>query len=142
MKSLGIIVILLILTSCNFKEQKSELSYPLENIELKTISSEDTNRRISDTIILNRLEKAFRILSNNDLIKGKRLHGASSLCDLTITTNNGEILLMVSKSEEKEVVMSFYKFIDEDNFTYFLGTLYETDQLMEILKNAGIVCES
>ncbi|MCH4824623.1 hypothetical protein ML462_15725 [Gramella lutea] len=142
MKKYTLLIIILILTSCNFKEKKSELNYPLENIEIKSIELEGSNKNFSDTLILNKFSKSFRELTNKDLVTGERLHGATRICDLKIKTNENDILLFIARSQENEVVVSFFESKKEDNFNYFLGALYETDQLMKMIKNAGIKCKN
>jgi len=142
MKNYILLLIILIFTSCNFNEKETELSYPLENIKIKSIKSEELNRNVSDTLILNKFSKSLKKLTNKDLVKGKRLHGATRLCDLKLKTDKDDILLFIALSKENEVVISFFEFNKDDNFNYFLGALYETDQLMDIIKNADLNCKS
>ncbi|SDR65784.1 hypothetical protein SAMN04488552_0191 [Christiangramia echinicola] len=142
MKNYSLLLIIIILSSCNFKEKKTEISFPLKDIQVKSIQLEKSNEKVSDTLILNKFSNLLQDLSHVDLVKGKRLHGATKLCDLTLKTNKNDILLFVSRSQKKELVVSFFEFNEKDNFNYFLGALYKTEHLSDLIETAGLECKN
>ena len=140
MKKIILFITILIFTSCNFTEKKAKVNYPLEKVEVVTIVLKETNEVISDTLTLNKFSNYFKNLSNNDLIKGKRLHGASKICSLTVKTDKNDLLLFVLNSKENKIVIDFFEVNEDDNFNYFLGALYENQKLIKLLKSEGLNC--
>ncbi|MBZ9779898.1 hypothetical protein LB452_13295 [Psychroflexus sp. CAK8W] len=140
MKKINLFIIILVLTSCNFFEKKDEISYPLKEVEVRSIILEESNEVISDTLTLSKFSNYLRDLSNNDLVKGKRLHGASKMCSLTIKTDKYDLSLFVLNNRQNKIVVDFFEVNEKDNFNYFLGALYENQKLINLLNSGGLNC--
>jgi len=83
-----IIFVLLIITSCQFNKQKEEKYYPFTDLEISTIKKDSENNfEIKDSAATKEVSSFLKKLSSEDLIKGKRLHGAEKLCDIIIKNN-------------------------------------------------------
>lgn len=141
-KKCFLVVIFPLLVNCNPKKAKEEeLNYPLQNIQIQSIILEGQNSSINDSLLLNRLSIFLRKLTSKDLIKGRRLHGATKMCDLTLNSMDREVQLIVSKSQENEMVVNFLEFQEQDNFSIFLGALYDSNEFLEIINELGIECK-
>ena len=123
------------------KEKKEELNYPLQSIQVQSILLEGQGTSFNDSLLLNKLSLYLRKLTNQDLIKGRRLHGASKMCDLILKSTDREIQLFVSKSQKNEMVVNFLEFEEKDNFTYSLRALYNSNEFLEIIDEIGIECK-
>ena len=140
MKKIILFITILIFTSCIFLDKNDEINYPLEKVKVVGIVLEESNEVISDTLILNKFSKYFRNLSSKDLVKRRRLHGATKMCSLTIKTNENDLSLFVLNSKENKIVIDFFEVNEKDNFNYFLGALYKNEKLINLLKSGSLNC--
>ncbi len=137
-----LIFTLLILTSCQFKEKKEEKNYPFTNLKISAIKIDDENNlENQDSVLIKEILDFLKKLNSANLIKGKRLHGAEKLCNMIIKNrNDNEILISISTHKEKGTTADFFQEKKSDNFTYFLGRLYNADKLVHLLQKHGMNC--
>ena len=138
-----IIFALLIITSCQFKEQKEEKYYPFTDLEISVIKKDSENNfEIKDSAAIKEVSSFLKKLSSKDLIKGKRLHGAEKLCDIIIkNSTDNDILIFISSHKEDGITADFLQERQADNFTYFLGRLYDANKFVNLLEKHGLNCD-
>ena len=137
-----IIFALLIITSCQFNKEKEEKYYPFTDLEISSINKDSQNNfEIKDSAAIKEVSIFLKKLSSEDLIKGRRLHGAEKLCDIIIkNSTDNDILIFISSHKEDGITADFLQERKADNFTYFLGRLYDANKFMHLLDKHGLNC--
>lgn len=135
-------IAILALNSCNVDLSKSKVESFLKDLKIISIELklDGETRQITDTLATKRITISLTNLKSNDLIKGRRLHGATLLCDLTLKSNKNDLLIFVVKNKEDEIMLEFFEQDEEDNFKYYLGRLYESEKMLKTFKELGIEC--
>ena len=140
MKKLFLFSLLLTMISCNFQEKQPEEFFPFENVEIIRIHL-NGQTGISDSLGLKEIHNYLQHISSENLIKGKRLHGAKTLCNLTIESQENSFMVVIKEHVEEGVTASFLEKNVDDNFNYSLGTLYNAEAFVQLLKDHGLNCE-
>ncbi|SKB35206.1 hypothetical protein SAMN05660776_0639 [Salegentibacter holothuriorum] len=135
-----LLLLMLIITSCNFGEQEEVIEYPFSELEISTVEMNKENNALEASSEVKEIESYLKNLSNRELIKGKRLHGADRLCEVILKNNNGNIIIVFKSHKEEGITASFLKENQADNFSHSLGRLYNADHLMELLQKSGLPC--
>lgn len=144
-KYIRIILILTLITSCQFQENKKEkeaAEYQFEDLKIESIKS--GNQEIISEKDKNNFEEINAYLKNltdKNLIKGKRLHGANNICSVIIKSENDEISIIFKSNEENKITASFLKQNKNQNFINSMGRLENGEKLLELLNNIGINCK-
>jgi len=136
-----LLLLMLIITSCNFGEQEEAIEYPFSELEISTVEMTNKRNALKNSAEVMEIESYLKNLSNRDLIKGKRLHGADPLCEVTIKNNKGNITIVFKSHKEEGITASFLQENQADNFSHSLGRLYNADNLIELLQESGLPCK-
>ena len=143
-KYIRIILILTLITSCQFQENKKEkevAEYQFEDLRIESIKSGD--QEINNEKNESKFEEIndyLKGLTDQNLIKGKRLHGAEKICSVIIKSENDEISIIFKSDEENKITASFLKQNKNQNFINSMGRLENGEKLLELLKKNGIQC--
>ena len=135
------ILCLFISVGCNFHKQESKTDHPFKNLNIESISVENQEQNL-DTInpeVIIQLSQSLQDISNKELIKDKGLHGAKSLCSIRLKTDTHDILLFV-QSKDNDTIIDFYQENKKDNFNYYLGALYDSQNLVKVLNHTDLKC--
>ena len=129
---------LIITTSCKTQE-KSDVKgvYPFKGITIDSVVVEykDPAKIFSlGQESNNNLKSYLNGIKSDSLIKGKRLHGAKTVCNLRLFTNQNNYFINIKTHNEKGVTASFFKDNEEDNFKYSMGRLYNAEPLLDLFK--------
>src|SRR5690606_5780538 len=101
-----LLLLILIVTSCNFGEQEEAIEYPFSELEIATVEIYNENNALEQSAEVKEIENYLKNLSNRDLTKGKRLHGAERLCEVTVKNNNGNITIVFKSHKEEGITAS------------------------------------
>lgn len=132
------LIIFLIFNSCVFKEKKQEDDkFLFEGIEIKSVEFKDDRDKdyvnLKDSILLKKVNEILDGINSQELIKGQRQHGAKNIYRLKLTKEGDDLLLFINKTKDNEMTIDFFKEDREDNFNYFIGCLYKSDDLNNLL---------
>ncbi|TMU57375.1 hypothetical protein [Flagellimonas algicola] len=133
-----LLFLILILGSCRTDKRKTDVVYPFRNLVLENIIIEkgvgikDT-LKLSNKLRLKSIEKRLGEIDSSDLLKGKRIHGASTLCNAFMYTNEKKYLLNISKHPTEGIIANFLEQKQGSEFQSYLGAYLNADEIYELL---------
>jgi hypothetical protein len=145
MKKYILIILLLTITSCQFQEKEAETEvaeYQFKDLKIRSIKSgnQEINSKKNETQF-DEIADYLKNLTDQDLITGKRLHGAEEICSVTIKSENDEISIIFKSDQKKKITASFLKQNVNQSFINSLGRLEDGKELLQLLKKNGINCK-
>jgi len=142
MRILKIILINLIgcviFTSCLFdKQNKVEDNLPFKDVKIESVKFKKGKNQnyvnLNDSIFLRKINKVINGIESKELIKGRRQHGAKNLFSLKLVKDDKNLFLFINETKDEGMTIDFFEEDKEDNFNYFMGCLYESNDLMKLL---------
>ena len=133
---LVILYLFLSINSYSQEREQGEKKYPFKEVAIDSVLV-----TYSDPIVkvyslnkksLNKLRDYLSLLSKDVLVKGKRLHGGKTICNVTLFTSENNYLVNIKGHDEEGITASFFKSNKKDNFKYFMGRLYNANLLLDL----------
>jgi len=138
-KILVYLFICLMLNSCVFNEKKKEDGFPFQSTKIESIGfnvdRSQNYENLNDSLLIEKVNEVLYKINSNELIKGRNQHGATNLYSLKLSKEGNDLLLFVNRTKDNEITIDFFEEDKEDNFNYFLGCLYKSDNLYRILND-------
>lgn len=89
---------------------------------------------VNDSILTEEVNVILDSIYSRDLIRGKRQHGAKNLFSLKLISKEGnDLILFINETDENKITIDFFEENRGDNFSYFLGCLYQSEDLYKLL---------
>jgi len=128
----------LIFNSCisNIKREEDNGVFLFKKNKIESIgfskNGDQNYTKLNDTLLLKQVNQALAKINSEELIKGRRQHGAKNLYSLKLTKNGNNLLLFVNQTKDNKITIDFFEVDKKDNFTYFIGCLYDSKTLFEV----------
>lgn len=137
-----ILFYVLVLISC--EKTNENINYPLSDLRIQEIKVDIDDNYVknfnmnSDSIYLANVLSYLYTIKGSSFVKGKRIHNVEyrGKIELISHENKSSIVIVFNENEENGIVGSFLIKRKDSNFQEFLGSLYNADNLLElIIKN-------
>lgn len=140
MKNIPLLFIFLIfLSSCVFSEKKTNLEadFPFKGIKIEKVGYNNSRSQdytiLHDSLVAIEVNKILKNINSKQLIKGKRQHAAKNIYSIKLIQEGNNLLLFINETNEGNVTIDFFEENQEINYSYFLGCLYDSEELYEVL---------
>ena len=144
MKKYILPILILTIISCQFDDKKTEkevAEYPFEDLNIESLKSGEFDINIDQNKSnIKNITDYLKNLSDQDFIKGKRLHEAEKICSVIIQSKNDEISIIFKSDDKEKITASFLRQDKNKNFINSLGRLENGKELLELLNKIGIRC--
>ncbi|WP_340067100.1 hypothetical protein [Ascidiimonas aurantiaca] len=128
----------LIFNHCKTQETDHiKKQYPFKGIKIDSVIVKykaPANTYSLDDKSINELKTYLESFDSYMLIKGKRLHGAKTICNVTLFTSENNYLVNIKGHDEEGISASFFEDNKKDNFKYSMGRLYNANQLLDFFR--------
>ena len=135
-----IVVVSSLLTGCVFSERKdiSENEMPFQGLNIDSIGVYQLEKEdymiLNDTFLNEEISQKISELRSKELVKDKGQHGATNIYNIQLLKEGNDLLVFINRTKEGGITIDFFEENKEDNFNYFLGTLYDSEEIHNLLE--------